>query len=113
MTATTTLGELLARLKQGTPVPLPDDEDWPDLLARTAVPGRVCEVSGAAYDHFLDVLPPRWMDRGGFAVGEGADPLRLFWAANTPSGRRFYCRQLDESESDEFGRLAGVARPAG
>lgn len=116
MTATTTtLGELLARLKQGEPVPLPDREGWAEMIARTTLFGRVCEVTGETYDHFLDVLPPRWMGmgNGGYAFGEGADPLRLFWAANTPHGRLFFCRQLDEAETRQFCRLAGIDRASG
>ena len=113
MTATTTLGELVARLKQGTAVPLPDREDWPGMIARTTAPGRVCEVAGDTYDYFLDVLPPRWMGGGGFAFGEGADPLRLFWAANTPHGRQYFCRQLDAAETRRFCRLAGIGLTSG
>ena len=81
MTATTTaLGELITRLKQGAAVPLPDHEGWAAMIARTTLFGCVCEVAGEACDYFLEVLPPRWIgtDNGGFAFGEGADPLRLF-----------------------------------
>jgi hypothetical protein len=109
----TTLGELLARLKQGPPVPLPDREDWPGMIARTTVPGRACEVAGETYDYFLDVLPPRWMGSGGFAVGEGSDPLRLFWTTHSAGGRQFFCRQLDEAETAAFCRLAGIGRSSG
>ncbi len=115
MTATTTLGELVARLKQGEPVPLPALEVWAGMIARTTAPGRVCEVAGETYDYFLEVLPPRWMGmgNGGFAFGEGAVPLRLFWAANTPHGRQFFCRQLDEIETRQFCRLARIPLTSG
>ena len=114
MTATTTtLRELIARLKQGTAVPLPAHEDWSGMIARISDPGRVCEVAGETYDYFLDVLPPRWMGHGGFAFGEGADPLRLFWAANTPHGRQYFCRQLDEAETRQFCRLAHLPLTSG
>ena len=114
MTATTTaLGELIARLKQGETVPLPDREVWSATIAPTTLFGRVCEVTGETYDYFLDVLPPRWMGDGGYAFGEGSDPLRLFWAANTQHGRQFFCRQLDEIETRQFCRLAGIARSTG
>ena len=46
MTATTTLGELVARLKQGPTVPLPADEGWAGMIARTTLFGRACEVAG-------------------------------------------------------------------
>ena len=112
---TTTLGELIARLKQGETVPLPDHEGWSAMIARTTLFGRVCEVAGETYDYFLEVLPPRWMGmgNGGFAFGEGADPLRLFWAANTPNGRQFFCRQLDEIETRQFCRLARIPLTSG
>lgn len=116
MTATTTtLDELLDRLKQGETVPLPAHEGWAGMIARTTLFGRVCEVAGETYDYFLEVLPPRWMGmgNGGFSFGEGADPLRLFWAANTLNGRQFFCRQLDEIESRQFCRLARIARTSG
>ncbi len=113
MTATTNLGELIARLKQGETVPLPALEAWGGMIARTTAPGRVCEVASETYDSFLDVLPPRWMGDGGFAFGEGADPLRLFWAANTPHGRQYFCRQLDDAETRQFCRLARIDRTSG
>ncbi len=114
MTATTTnLGEFVARLKQGEPVPLPALEAWDGMIARTTAPGRVCEVAGETYDYFFDVLPPRWMGDGGFAFGEGSDPLRLFWAANTENGRLYFCRQLDDAETRQFCRLARIGRTSG
>ena len=61
------------------------------------------------YDYFLDVLPPRWMGRGGFAFGEGADHIRLFWKA----GDRFLSRQLTADENATFCRLAGIGLTSG
>lgn len=110
-----TIGELVARLKQGDIVARPVSEDWAGMIGRTTTEGRVCEVDGETYDYFLDVLPPRWMGMGNgrFAFGEGADPLRLFWAANTPDGRRYFCRQLSEGETVLFCRLARIGRSSG
>jgi hypothetical protein len=114
MTATTTsLGELIARLKRGEIASPIANDMWARMIARTTVPGRVCEVDGETYDHFLEVLPPRWMGSGVFAFGEGADALRLFWAANTEHGRQYFCRQLDEAETRQFCRLAGVSLTSG
>jgi hypothetical protein len=109
----TTLGELIARLKDGPTVPRPGSEGWADMIARTTAPGRVCEVEEETYDYFLDVLPPRWMGPGGFAFGEGADPIRLFWAARADGGRRFFCRQLSDEESALFCRLARIPTTTG
>jgi hypothetical protein len=109
MTATKTeLDELIAQLKQGVIVPLPAQEGWNGMISRTTLFGRVCEVAGETYDYFLEVLPPRWMGDGGFAFGEGADPLRLFWQVNTPNGRQCFCRQLNEIETRQFCRLACI-----
>jgi len=112
MTAST-LGELIALLKEGDIVPRPTGEDWKGMIGRTTVEGHVCEVDGETYDYFLEVLPPRWMGLGGFAFGEGADPLRLFWAANTQHGRQYFCRQLSEDETTLFCRLARLGRSSG
>jgi len=114
MTATTTtLGELIAQLKRGEIASLTANDTWARMIARATVPGRVCEVAGETYDHFLEVLPPRWMGSGGFEFGEGADPLRLFWAANTEHGRQYFCCQLDEAETRLFCRLARIPPTSG
>ena len=56
MTATTTnLGEFVARLKRGEPVPRPDPEGWSAMIARTTLFGRVCEVAGETYSPELQV----------------------------------------------------------
>ena len=104
----TALGEFLARLKDAGSTPSvrrPAAEDWPQMIARTTVPGRICLVDEDTYDYFLDVLPPRWMGRG-FAFAEGGDDIRLYWKA----GGSFYCRQLTGEETDEFYRLTGTSR---
>jgi hypothetical protein len=107
----TTLNEHIVRLKQGTVVPRPDDEDWTQMIDRTGIPGRISQVDGETYDYFLDVLPPRWMGiGGGFAFAEGDEALRLFWAANTAEGRMYFCRQLTDEETNTFCRLARISR---
>lgn len=105
---TSPLAEFLARLRNtdSTPVvPRPQPEDWSQMIARTTVAGRICEVDEDTYDYFLDVLPPRWMGRG-YAFAEGGDDVRLFWKATG----RFLCRQLTAEETDEFYRLIGRSR---
>lgn len=107
---TTTLAELLTRLKTGEAVTIPAGETWAGMIARTTAPGRACEIDEETYDYFLEVLPPRWMGSGaGFAFGEGGDHLRLVWR----SGGRLFCRQLTEAEHTEFCRLAGVGLSSG
>jgi hypothetical protein len=88
--------ETLERLKAGEPVPLPSEEEWAEMLARTAHPGRVCEIDEATYQHFRWAQISRWSaPTGEWAFADGDDPLRLFWKA----GGRFYCRQLTPKES--------------
>lgn len=106
----TTFGEMLAALKTGEPVPVPDREDWKGMIERTTAPGRVSQVDDETYDYFLDVLPPRWMGRAGFAFGEGADHLRLYWRGPQQT---FFCRQMTPEESALFCRLAGIPLTSG
>src|SRR5262245_14297868 len=104
------LGDLLAHLKQGDAIPLPPGEEWGQMVARISTPGQVAEIDEETFDYFLDVLPPRWMGPGGFAFGEGADRLRLFWRDRE---RGYYCRQLDENEHRTFCSLVGIPRTSG
>jgi hypothetical protein len=104
-----TLQELLAQLKNRPILPLPDGESWSDMICRTTTPGRVAQITEETYDYFLEVLPPRWMGRG-FAFGEGADPLRLFWQAGPDV---FCCRQLSDEENVRFCRLANIPLTSG
>jgi hypothetical protein len=114
MTATRSLGELIAQLKQGEVSPLPANESWAELIARISVPHHIMEVSGETYDYFLDVLPPRWMGAGsGFAFGEGDEELRLLWTAITAEGRQYFCRKLDPNENIEFCKLARISLSSG
>lgn len=107
----TTLADLIRHLKAPTPLPPPTTpEKWPVLIERLSVPEKVHEIDKRTFDYFLEVLPPRWMGPGGFAFGEGADHLRLFWHA---ANDRFYCRQLTWDEHVLFARLAGIGLSSG
>src|SRR4051812_6197610 len=88
-------------LKVGPASPLPVKEEWSDMIRRTTAPGAACQVTEETYDYFLDVLPPRWMGREGFAFGEGFDNLRLFWKE---AGGMFVSRQLTAEENVTFCR---------
>jgi hypothetical protein len=106
----TTFAEFVHRLKAGPVVPQPPEEPWKAMIERTGTPGQVCEVDEETFDHFLGVLPPRWMgSRSVFAFGEGSDHLRLFWQ----SGQRRFCRQLSEEENATFCRLVGISLSSG
>jgi hypothetical protein len=106
----TSLTAFLHYLKVGPAAPLPAKEGWSDLIRRTTTPGAACQVTEETYDYFLDVLPPRWMGREGFAFGEGCDHLRLFWQG---PGGTFFSRQLTAEENVTFCRLAGIGLTSG
>lgn len=89
------------------PTPLPADEPWKQMIARISRSGVVNEVAEDTYDYFLDVLPPRFQGRGFFAFAEGAEPIRLF----TSVRGQHRCRRLNEDETRDFCRLAGIAFP--
>lgn len=89
------------------PIPLPVGEQWKQMIARISRCGVVNEIAEETFDYFLDVLPPRYQGRGFFAFAEGAEPIRLFVSV---CGQH-RCRRLNEDETREFCRLAGIAIP--
>ena len=106
---TASIGAFIRYLKTGDPSPLPNREVWSDMIRLTTAPGALCEVTEDTYDYFLDVLPPRWMGREGFAFGEGMDYVRLFWK----SAEKYFSRQLTQEENATFCRLAGIGLTSG
>lgn len=84
--------------------PMPEGETWNAMIARTNVPGRICEVGEDTYMHFLECVPPRFQRHGCFGFGEGSDEIRLFWRA----GGKFLCRQLTEVEHAELCEALGI-----
>jgi hypothetical protein len=95
MTATTTaLGELIARLKHGETVSLPDREGWAAMIARTTLFSRVCKVAGETYDYFLEVssavaaCPARTRSSAAASASrrrEGESSVMLHLAASVPA----------------------------
>jgi hypothetical protein len=102
--ASTPLSALIAVLQMAPLVPMPADEDWQQMLLRIAVPGRIAEVSEETYWHFLEVLPPRFIQGRYFCFAEGLEPLRLFWQASD----RYFTRQLTWQETKVFCRAARI-----
>jgi len=52
--------------------------------------GETVEISLTVYDHFLDLLPPVYMQGSRFGFREGdVDPIIHFWK----SGRSYFCKQ--------------------
>lgn len=89
--------------------PPPMDEAWRDMMTRLNET-KIVAVPQRAYEHFLNVLPPRWVGGSGFfAFGEGDDPLTLFWV----DGGLHFARQFTDAENREFCKLAGVSLVSG
>jgi len=106
-TETQAIDSYLVELTKGEPAPLPNGvEPWADMLDRISVVGRIAEISEATYWHFLEVLPPQYMDERFFCFAEGMEPMRLFWR----SGAQHFTRQLDWSETYDLCDLAGLPR---
>ena len=77
------------------------------MIERTSGPSKNAMIDEETYLYFLEVLPPKFMQKGLFAFAEGAEELRLFWR----SGGEFFCRQLSWDESKTFSRVAHLAFP--
>lgn len=101
-----TLPQFIAELTTGPVTPIPEGEDWNGLIERISTEGVIQEVPEETFDYFLDVLPPKYMGRDGFAFAEGAEPFRFFWQR---SGKSF-CRRLSWHETKEFCRIARGGR---
>ncbi len=104
-----TLTEYLQDLTKGEPATRPaPGETWKRTMRRIAVFGETAEVDEQTYWHFLEVLPPQWMDGDTFTFcfAEGMEPLRLFWRR----GERYFCRRLTWEETHAFCDLAGLRR---
>jgi len=74
------------------------------MLAHVSQEGRPVEIDQETWGDFLDVRPPSWMAGSQFASAEGIDCIRLFWEDH----RRYFARQLTESETERFFQLSGV-----
>jgi len=94
----TTLWAFIETLVTSDPVPVTDDPPWFE-------PGQVCQIDEKTYWHFLELLPPRWMDGNWFAFGEGSGQFRLFW--QTQDG--YFARELTDGETQTFCELSGVS----
>jgi hypothetical protein len=106
-TITQTLSGYIRELTGGDATTKPAaGETWARMLKRIAVYGQVAEVDKETYWHFLEVLPPQWMDGIAFCCAEGMEPFRLFWR----KGERYFCRRLTWEETFEFCDLADLRR---
>ena len=88
---------------------LPENETWEQMIQRVHVPGRLHAITEETYWYFLEVLPPKWMDRRYFAFAEGQEPLSIFWQQQND----FYCRRLTQEETDQFCEASGLSKHYG
>ena len=105
-----TLEDLLRSLTTGVPVANQvENEEWPDVIVRLQVEGRIAEVSEEVWFYFLEVLPPKLLRGNWFAFAEGQEPLKLFW-------RRQGChygRQLTWAETHRLCDATGLPKDYG
>lgn len=66
--------------------------------------GVTIEVDQSTYDEYLEMLPPRYMDRSLFAFGEGAGPFAIFWS----QADRYFVHQLSADDTESFCQLSGA-----
>jgi hypothetical protein len=92
------LREYMSALRCGEVLQLQGAERWEELVNRVSVPGQIAEVNEEMYWHFLEVLPPRWMQGSQFCYAEGIEPYRLFWRQEN----RYFGRQLGWDETRVF-----------
>jgi hypothetical protein len=95
--------EYVSALRCGEAVQLKGRDSWEEMLARVSVPGQIAEVNEEMYWHFLEVLPPHWMEGSQFCYAEGMEPYRLFWRHE----KGYFGRQLGW---DETRTLEGFVR---
>ena len=85
---------------------LPDDEAWGQMIERIHQTGRVHQIKEETYWYFLEVLPPKWLDRQYFAFAEGQEELSVFWQKQ----QRSFCRRLTPDETDRFCETSGLSK---
>ena len=105
--ASTLGGYIRCLTSGGTVSTLRPGESWARLTGRIAASGPIAEVDEETFWHFLEVLPPKWIDGDAFCFAEGMEPFRLFWQ----DGTHYFCRQLTWDETHRFCDLA-VGRAA-
>ncbi len=88
---------LRERLRTENALPFNDD-DSPPWWGK-ALPSR------STYFHYLDLLPPRFMNVDLFVFGEGAGNFILFCV----KARRYFAHQLSIEDTETFCRLTRVS----
>src|SRR3989304_1552194 len=104
------LSDLLTSLTSGVPISeQPDGEQWPDVIVRLHVEGRIAELSEEGGYYFSEVLPPKLLRGNWFPFAEGQEPLKLFWRGQG----RYYGRQLTWEETHRLCDATGLSRDYG
>ncbi len=107
LTHPNTLARCFHELSEGEAVPIPEGgETWRAMLDRTLAEGRIAEVAEETYWHYLEVLPPIYIDESFFCFAEGMEPFRLFWKRKA----RYFVRRLNWKQTHKLCDLAGIRR---
>ena len=88
--------------------PLPEGEEWEQMIERIHETGKIHSIKEETYWYFLEVLPPKWMDRRYFAFAEGQEELSIFWQK-----QQAFCRRLTQDETDHFCETSGLSKSYG
>jgi len=105
-----TLKEILTSLTTGVPIAeQPDEEKWPDVIARLQVEGRIAEISEEVWYYFLEVLPPKLLRGSWFCFAEGQEPLKILWRKQG----KFFGRQLTWDETHRLCDATGLPKDYG
>ena len=91
---------LRERLRTENALPFNDDDSPPWWEE-----GVTVEIDESTYFHYLDLLPPRFMNGDLFVFGEGADNFILFCV----KARRYFAHQLSIEDTETFCRLTRVS----
>ncbi len=89
--------------------PLPEGEEWEQMIERIHETGKIHSIKEETYWYFLEVLPPKWMDRNYFAFAEGQEELSIFWQKQQEA----FCRRLTQDETDQFCETSGLSKSYG
>lgn len=105
------LSSLMRELKSAdATTALPDHESWEAMIARIKTPQAIHQISEETYWYFLEVLPPKWMDRQHYAFAEGEEPLQLFWESKRDE---FRTRLLSWGQTHRFCDAVRLSRHYG
>ena len=68
-----------------------NDQDWKEFLDAKES-GDIVEIDSSMYWHFLEVLPPVFMDGSVFGFAEGYEHVTKFWKC----GDEYFCQKTNQ-----------------